>query len=94
MSYDAWKTTDTDTAQRIERDLASEQAMADYVSDWIDGTLHDDGETYTAPVLALVEDDVISDLLTAKTDDEIVQAGRIVARLLRANIEKQAGVES
>ena len=90
-AYDTWHTTDTAGERRAEQDLANEHAVADYVQDWIDGNLHDDGETYTAPVMELVTDDAISDLLTAKTDEAMVAAARRVARMLRENIEKQAG---
>ena len=89
--YDTWRTTDTVGERRAEQDLAHEHAVADYVQDWIDGTLYDDGETYTAPVMELVTDDVISDLLTAKTDEALAAAARRLARMLRENIEKQAG---
>ena len=90
-AYDDWRTTDTVGERRAEQDLAHEHAVADYVQDWIDGTLYDDGETYTAPVMELLTDDVISDLLTAETDEALAAAARRVARMLRENIEKQAG---
>lgn len=67
-------------------DLAREQAEHDWVSDWINGALHDDGETYTAPVEALAADDVLADLLTARTDEELAAAARRCARQLRQHI--------
>ena len=79
---------------------ASAQALEDYVSDWLDGDLYDDGEVYSAPVQALAHDDadVLGDLLRAYRSKDPAwfdhMAGRVARRLekhIKAQAEEMAG---
>ena len=78
-----------------DHDAASAQAADDYVSDWLDGDLYDDGEVYSAPVQALADNDadVLGDLLRAYRSKDPAwfdhMAGR-VARRLEKHIKAQA----
>ncbi len=76
-------------------DEAKERVMADYVQDWIDGDLYDDGDVYSGPVMRLVEGEpeLLGDLLGAVAggdDAEVLQAAGRIARELEKHIKAQA----
>jgi len=81
--------------RRDQQEEAKEQALEDYTGDWLDGDLHDDGEVYSAPLQALIDNDgeLLGDLLRAyrSKDPQWFDhlAGR-VARKLEAHIRGQA----
>lgn len=82
-------------AKRDEQEAAQAQALEDYVESWLDGSLYDDGETYAAPLQALIDDDgeMLGDLLRAyrSKDPQWFDhlAGR-VARALEKHVRGQA----
>ncbi len=81
--------------QQDEIEAAQERALEDYVESWLDGTLYDDGEVYTAPLQALIDEDgeMLGDLLRAYRSRDPHwfdhMAGR-VARALEKHIKAQA----
>lgn len=78
-----------------EQEAAQAQAADDYVEEWLDGSLYDDGEVYNAPLQALIAEDgeMLGDLLRAYRSKDPAWfdhlAGR-VARKLEAHIRGQA----
>lgn len=82
-----WRQHDTAAPDGTE---AHQAALADYVDDWARGNLYDDGEVYTRPVERLTEDDWLAQLLTARNDDELLAASKIVKAKLRQFVEEQA----
>lgn len=81
--------------QLDEAEAAQEQALEDFVEDWLDGTLYDDGEVYSAPLQALVNEneEMLGDLLRAYRSKDPSwfdhMAGR-VARALEKHVRRQA----
>ncbi len=81
--------------QQDEIEAAQEQALEDFVQDWLDGDLYDDGEVYSGPLQALVseDDEMLGDLLRAYRSKDPHwfdhMAGR-VARALEKHVKAQA----
>lgn len=78
-------------AQADEAEQAAELALADYVQDWIDGDLYDDGEVYTGPIQRMLDDD-LADRLGAMLDHHKagrVEALRVATESLLRELEKQ-----
>ncbi len=81
--------------QLDEAEAAQEMAVEDYIGDWLDGDLYDDGQTYSGPLQALVDEDgeMLGDLLRAYRSKDPHwfdhMAGR-VARALERHVKAQA----
>ena len=71
--------------RRDDAEAATQQAREDYVGDWLDGDLYDDGETYSAPLQALIDDDgeILGDLLRAYRSKDPAWFDHIAGRVAR-----------
>lgn len=82
-------------AEREGAEAARAQAVSDYVSDWLDGDLYDDGDVYSGPLQALVDNngEMLGDLLRAYRSKDPQwfdhMAGRL-ARALEGHVKAQA----
>ena len=81
---------DADRPGKEEQDAHRRQVRGEYLDDWINGNLYDDGATYSAPLELMIEDDRLVQLLTTEDDEQLLQVAKVLRGQLRALVEAQA----
>ncbi|MDT8894228.1 hypothetical protein RSO41_06130 [Halomonas sp. I1] len=76
-----------------DRDEHRRQVQAEYLNDWINGNLYDDGGVYSGPLEKMAEDDRLVQLLTAKDDEQLLQVAKMLRGQLRQSVETQADMD-
>ena len=69
----------------IDTAEAEEQALLDYLQDWIDGEIVNDG-AYADPIRALADEPCIFELVGADSDEELLAAAKEIRGILRREI--------